>query len=412
MAQFKVLELINAAFYTSAGLLVCLGVLSLRGGFGYLRYVKQELAKSPPNLTPFVSMIAPCRGLDAGLRENLAALFRQNYAAYEIVFVVDDEQDQAVSVIKEVSSVNATLAKSKIIVAGKAVESGQKVHNLRCALLEISPHSEILVFVDSDARPGEDWLSFLVAPLANNRIGAATGYRWFISKSGNFASELRAVWNASIASALGANGKKNFCWGGATAIRRETFEKLGMSEKWRGAASDDFALTNTLQTAKLPVYFVPQCLTASIEDCTFAELLEFSTRQMKITRVYAAHLWKASLIGSFLFAAFFWTGVLLVFWRAINGLSVWLPLAILLTIFALGAGKASLRLKAVKLVLPAYEKQLARSSFWQLTLWTITPIIYFYNSICALFSRRILWRGIWYELKSPRETIIKSRRDK
>ena len=391
-------------FYLSAALLIWLGVLSLRGGFRFLRYVRQEIAKPPSNFTPFASIIAPCRGLDEGLRENLTALFRQNYGRYEVIFVVDDEHDAAVSIIRAISQSN-----SKLVVAGKAVNCGQKVHNLRQAVLEIDRQSAVLVFVDSDARPGENWLRFLVAPLADEKIGAATGYRWFIAKRGNFASELRSVWNASIASALGAKTEKNFCWGGATAIRRETFEKLDVREKWSGTASDDFALTNILQAARLPIYFVPNCLTASVEDCTLPELLEFSTRQMKITRVYAARLWKASLVGSFLFTAIFWTGVFLTVFRAISGLSVWLPLAFLLVIFALGALKAWLRLKAVKLVLPGYRPQLNRSAFWQLTLWAITPAIYLYNSLSAAFSRQILWREILYELKSPGETVIKSR---
>lgn len=389
-------------FYLSAGLMIWLGVLSLRGGFRFLAYFKEELAKPPSNFTPFASIIAPCRGLDEGLRENLAALFEQNYPAYEIIFVVDDEQDAAVSVIRAVSQTN-----SKLIVAGKAANCGQKVHNLRQAVLEIAAQNEILVFVDSDARPNENWLRCLVAPLADQKIGAATGYRWFISKRGNFASELRAVWNASIASALGAKTEKNFCWGGATAIRREIFEHLNVREKWNGAASDDFALTTILQAAKLPIYFVPNCLTASVEDCTLRELLEFSTRQLKITRVYAPHLWKASLVGSFLFTAIFWTGVFLTIFRALSGLSTWLPLAFLLVIFTLGALKAWLRLTAVKLVLPNYRQQLNRNEFWQLTFWTITPAIYLCNSLCAAFSQQILWRGILYELKSPGETIIK-----
>ncbi len=389
-------------FYLSAALMVWLGALSLRGGFRFLAYFKQEIAKPLSNFAPYVSIIAPCRGLDEGLRENLAALFQQVYPAYEIIFVVDDEHDAAVSVIQAVAQSN-----SKLVVAGKAANCGQKVHNLRQGVLEIDRQSEVLVFVDSDARPDENWLRFLVAPLEDEKIGAATGYRWFISTRGSFASELRAVWNASIASALGAKTEKNFCWGGATAIRRETFEQFDMREKWNGTASDDFALTNVLQNAKLPIYFVPNCLTASVEDCTLRELLEFSTRQMKITRVYARRLWKASLIGSFLFTAIFWTGVFLTIFRAFSGLSFWLPLAFLTIIFALGALKAWLRLKAVKLVLPNYRHQLNHSAFWQLTLWTITPALYFYNSLCAAFSRQILWRGILYQLKSPAETIIK-----
>ena len=77
-------------------------------------------------------------------------------------------------------------------------------------------------------------------------------------------------------------------------------------------------------------------------------------------------------------------------------------------IFALGAGKALVRLKAVKLILKDYEKELNRQFLPHLILWTITPLLYFYNSVRALFSRKIVWRGIEYELKSATETVILS----
>lgn len=392
-------------FYFFALILIWLGIQSLRGGFRYLAYVKKEIAKPQSNYTPFVSIFAPCRGLDEGLRENLAALFRLDYPAYEVIFVVDSDDDEAVPVIKDVSQAQ----NSKLVIAGKATESGQKVHNLRRAVLEASPESEVFAFVDSDARPQENWLRNLVAPLEDKAIGAATGYRWFISKKQKFGAELRSVWNASIASALGEDSHKNFCWGGATAIRRETFEQIEMCERWRGTLSDDFALMRTLREHHLPIHFVPQCLTASIEDCTFAECLEFTTRQLKITRVYAAHFWKASLIGGVLFTGTFFTGVFLAIYQAVSGffgLSFWLAFGFVALVFLLGAAKAWLRLQAVKLVLTKYERELKNSTISQLTLWTITPPLYVYNGLCAAFSRRIRWRGIKYYLKSPNETCI------
>ena len=391
-------------FYFFAAVLVFLGYQSLRGGINSLNFFKRELARPQSNFTPFCSIIAPCRGLDDDLRENLAALFRQNFPNYEIVFVVDDENDEAVKVIEEVSRQDAKPA--KMVVAGETENESQKVHNLRQAVTEVSDESKVFVFVDSDARPDKDWLRNLVAPLQDESIGCATGYRWFVQKRGGFASHLRVVWNASIASALGANLKSNFCWGGSLAVRRETFEKLNVREKWRGTLSDDFAVTRAMKEANLPIRFVPQCLTATVEDCTFKDFLEFSTRQMKITSVYAAPLWKASLIGSFLFTAIFWTGVTLLFF--LSGIHLQLTLIFLLLIFALGCGKARLRLKAVKLVLKDYEKELNRQFLPQLTLWTITPPVYFYNCVCALFSRKIIWRGIEYELKSATETKVLS----
>ncbi len=106
------------------------------------------------------------------------------------------------------------------VVAETLLDSGQKVHNLRVAVGEIDSRSEALVFVDTDARPQVHWLRSLVAPLHDQQIGAATGYRWFLPLLGGLASHVSSVWNASIASALGEKGDQNFCWGGSTAIRR------------------------------------------------------------------------------------------------------------------------------------------------------------------------------------------------
>jgi ceramide glucosyltransferase len=393
-------------FYFLAAILVFLSYKSFRGGIDYLDFFRRELAKPKSAFAPFISVIVPCRGLDEDLEKNLSALFEQDFPAYEVIFVTGDEKDEALEIIEKVSRKGAERAKSKLVIAGKSEGESQKVHNLREAVLNVSAESEAFVFVDSDARPATNWLGNLIAPLQDEKIGAATGYRWFVSKKFGFASEMRAVWNASIASALGANSKSNFCWGGSTAIRRKTFESLEMREKWRGTLSDDFAVTRALKKAGLPIRFVPQALVASVENCSFRELLEFTTRQMKITRVYAPHLWKQSFLGSFLFNLVFVWGILIIAFSAVNSLAFRFALTSLILISAFSTGKAWLRLKAVKLILKNHEKDLKRQFRTQNTLWILSPALFFYNSVGALFSRKICWRGIAYELKSPDETII------
>ena len=393
-------------FYIFAAVLIYLSYKSLRGGIAYLEYFKRELAAPKSEFTPFCSIIAPCRGLDDDLQENLSALFRQNFPAYEVIFVVDSATDEAVKIIEKVSGEKSKLFKSKIIVAGRAIDSAQKVHNLREAILHISDNSKVLVFVDSDARPARDWLRDLIAPLEDEKIGAATGYRWFMSKKISFASELRNVWNASIASALGANPKNNFAWGGSTAIRRETFENLQIRKKWQGVLSDDFAVTRAMKAANLPIYFVPQALTASVENCNLRELFEFTTRQMKITRVYAPNLWMQAFIGAFLFNLVIIRAVLLLIFGSMNEYSFWFAFLTLLLVSAFSIGKSRLRLKAVKLVLKDYENDLKRQFWTQTTLWILSPALFFYNCLCALISRKIVWRGIKYQLDSPEKTSI------
>ena len=398
-------------FYLFAALLLLQAIISLRGGARYLSYIRRETARDKQDFTPYASIIAPCRGLDQGLRENLAALFRQNYPAYEIIFVTDSEADPALVVIEELRSEFQATAHvaTRVCRACEAIESGQKVHNLRVAVSKVDSKSEVFVFVDSDARPDEDWLCNLIAPLADERVGAATGYRWFIPVRGGFASTLRAVWNASIASALGERERRNFCWGGSTAIRRETFERAKVFEAWRGAASDDFAMTRALHNLSLPIHFVPQCLTVSHEDCNWQELLEFTTRQLKITRVYAPRLWQIVLLSNLLFVLIFFGGIALTITRAAHSLSFIAPLAFILAIYILGILKAYLRWRGVSIPLVEYRAELRRDAFAHLFLWPFASALYLYNALAALFSRRINWRGITYELKSPTETAIMGR---
>jgi cellulose synthase/poly-beta-1,6-N-acetylglucosamine synthase-like glycosyltransferase len=396
------------AFYFFAALLVLQSIISLRGGVHYLSYFRSETVNVKPDFTPFISVLAPCRGLDQALHENLAALFHQDYPAYEIIFVTDNAADSALAVVEEVRREFGAMAHvtTRVVIAGDATDSGQKVHNLRAAVKETNPKSEAFIFVDSDARPRAGWLRSLVAPLVEEQIGATTGYRWFIPAGGGFASTLRAVWNASIASALGPRSDKNFCWGGSTAIRRANFERARVLDEWRGAVSDDFAMMRALRRARLPIQFVPDCLTASHEDCTWRELLEFTTRQLKITRVYATHFWQVVLYSNLLFVLIFFGGVGLVITRAALGLSFTLPLAFILTIYALGIAKAYLRWRAVSIPLAPYRAELRRGVFFHLFLWPLASALYLYNALAALFSRRIKWRGITYELKSPQETVI------
>jgi ceramide glucosyltransferase len=432
-------------FYFLAAITICLGVLSVRGGLRFRSHVRREVAQPPSNYLPIVSVIAPFRGIDQDLKENIGALFAQRYPAYEIIFVTGRADDPGLAVVEEAQASMSDKLQfvadsqssrrlevqddpvtrlysaaddnlkivahpiTRVIIAGEAVDSGQKVHNLRTAIKDIDQRTEVLVFVDSDARPHVNWLRSLVAPLSDYSVGAATGYRWFNPDRGSVAAYLRSVWNASIASALGARADKNFCWGGSTAIRRATFERLNVAERWRGTVSDDFTLTRILQEAELPIHFVPACLIVSFDDCGFHELLEFTNRQLKITRVYAAHLWQAILLGSSQFVLVFFGGIVLVIARLLLGLPIKVAVVMLAVIFALGAAKSWIRLRAVRIAMRNYDSFRQQGTLAHLCLWPFASALFLCNALAAAVSRRINWRGITYELKSPTEAVIIAR---
>ncbi len=390
-------------FYIFAAILVWFSYKSFRGGLQYLNYFKQELAKPPSNFTPFVSVIAPCKGLDPGLHKNLSALLELDYPEFEIVFVIDDANDPAAAIIRELLSENL---RGKLVVAEKAATSGQKAENLREGVFHADPNSEVFVFVDSDARPNPDWLRALVAPLEVEGIGAATGYRWFISERPTLSSELRNMWNASIASALGPNEASNFCWGGSMAIRRDTFVKLKIRDIWKNVVSDDFAVTDAVNDAGMRIKFVPQALTPSIENCTFRELVEFTNRQMKITRVYASKLWLMSFIGSALFCGVMLSAFSIVLFSRTNSATVLFAMLVLILVSLFSIGKSTLRLHAVSMVLKTNVTDIRKQYLSQNVLWLFTPFLFLGNCVAALLSRTIEWRGTTYKMLSANKTLI------
>ena len=398
-------------FYFFAAVSIYLGLLSLRGGARFVRYLQIEIAKDQPDYAPFATVFVPCRGVDDGLKENILSLFAQDYPAFEIIFISDSADDPAFAVIEEARRTydHVTGPVIRTVVAGAATDTGQKVHNLRVAVTAADSRSEVFVFTDTDARPPEFWLRFLVGSLKKPAAGAATGYRWFLPFKGGLAAYVQSVWNAAIASALGDNTEKNFCWGGATAIRRSTFEKLRIAERWRGTVSDDFTLTRALHEAGLPIKFIPQCLTPSYQRTSFRELFEFTTRQLKITRVYAPQLWKSVPIGSAIFSLAFFGGLALVIVRVSIGLSFGTPLVLLLLIFAMGAMKSHLRLRQIAMIIRDPRMRSFAMTIAHITLWPVASLLFLFNAVAAGVSRRIKWRGITYELKSSTETVILSR---
>mgnify|MGYP001419277139 CR=1 FL=1 len=391
-------------YYIFAALLVLLSYRSFRSGIAYLSYFRSEIPSRAAGFHPFTTIVIPCKGNDVGLAENLIGLLEQDHPEYEVIFVVEDISDPAVSIINSLIG-NAAL-RAELVVAGRSSDASQKVENLREGVLHASERSEVFVFADSDMRPPANWLSSLVAPLQFEKVGAATGYRWFVSEGSSLPSELRSAWNASIASALGADVRTNFCWGGSMAIRRDVFERLNIRENWKGTLSDDFAVTRAIQGSSLDIRFVPAALVPSHGECTFAELLEFTNRQMKITRTNAPGLWALSFFGSALFNIVMLASVTILIVDARSSWS-WMTAAVTLSAVSFfSIAKSIVRMAAVEIAIPQHRRELGRQKYLHAILWAVTPMIFLLNSLVALVSRRINWRGVEYEMVSHNETRL------
>jgi len=122
---------------------------------------------------------------------------------------------------------------------------------------------------------------------------------------------LLAAWNAPVVTMLKRKGE-NFCWGGGTAIRRSIFEQSGVLDEWKNSVSDDYSLTRALERKNHPILFLPECLTLSYVETDFDGLLEFTNRQILITRVYADKVWARAAATHFLYCLTLVLGVVLI----------------------------------------------------------------------------------------------------
>lgn len=408
-ADFGILALVQLVFYFLVILQIAVGLYSLWNGIIWMRMVRQRLASHAGFYTPLAALICPCKGNERGLEENLMALTRFEYPNYEIYLTLATSLDPALKVIERVKA--ASQRTVHILIAGPPEACGEKVFNLSRTVEALPANFEVLVFTDSDVRLPRGWLTKLIAPLQDARIGATTAYRWiFPSASGGdlLASGLASAWNASVATLLG-KPKENFCWGGGTAIHRRTFEDVNVLEAWKGAVSDDFALTSALDQAAKPIVFCPECFAATLHPWTWADLLEFTNRQMLIARVYSNRRW---LLGGITHLAYALTMVYAVFaivYLMIDG-DPWSQLLLVaLAVPLLAAMKGVLRIVAINEAIPEWKGKLQETSWAFLLLAPVVPFLFSWNFISSLLSRRMRWRGIRYELISPNMTRILKR---
>src|SRR5215475_2376851 len=299
---------VETSFEILAALQSLIGLYLVYQGVLWLAYAKRRLMLDAGFYAPRTAVICPCRGLEQGLERNLVALCEFDHQNYEVFFVLASENDPAACTVKRVAS--QSRVKATVLFAGKPVGRGEKVNNLIHAVSQLPPDIEVLVFVDSDGRPGKSWLRRMVAALVDARYGAATTMRWLIANHNNFPTWLLTAWNAPIVTMLTENGD-NFCWGGGTSIRKSVFDQCGVLQEWDHSVSDDYSMTNALARSGKPILFLPECLTVSFVDAKFGSLLEFTNRQILITKIYSTKMWQKAFATHFLFCFTFILGLVL-----------------------------------------------------------------------------------------------------
>ncbi len=396
---------VEILFYILAIPQILLGLYLIGQGVQWLGYARRRLHTDPGFYSPKVAVLCPCKGIEPALERNLVALTEFDYQNYEIFFLIASASDPAYNIVKRV--VSSSRAKAHVVLTEKPDGCGEKVNNLRLGLVQMPPDFDVLTFVDSDGRPGRNWLHRMVAPLADSRIGATTTMRWLIPNRNNLPTALLAAWNAPIVTMLSEKGK-NFCWGGGTAIRRSVFDQSAVAEAWRHSVSDDYSMTRALEQANRSIVFLPECIVPSFVETDFTGLMEFTNRQVLITRVYAEKIWAIAAGTHLLYCLTLLLGTLLTLSAFFASLAAFPFAALTFLPVLLSMIRGALRAAGVSEVLPAYKSQIAGQAWIYVLLTVFVPFLYVANFFTSLITRKIRWRGVTYEVISPEQTRVLS----
>jgi cellulose synthase/poly-beta-1,6-N-acetylglucosamine synthase-like glycosyltransferase len=352
---------------------------------------------------PNVALILCLRGGDPFLADTLNAVFDLDYPRFDLRVVVDSRSDPAWAVVEQV--VRQRGAKNVTI---EPLEQRLDSCSLKCSSVvqtasRLDQSYEVLALLDADTIPHRTWLRELVAPLADETVGGATGNRWYMPHPVTWAGLVRCFWNMA---AVPQMYLYNIAWGGTLALKTEVLRRGDLLDRWAHAFCEDTMLFRMLRRHGLKVAFVPSLMMVNRESCELGGFFRWVRRQLLTARLYHPG----------------WSAVLL------HGVSTSLGLiaAIVIGLAALALGDWQAALISFA-GLAAYE--LCLLPFVLLMEWSVrriarrrgeptgwlgiggalrllpgmvfTQIVYAFALTSSLLIREVDWRGVHYRIDGP-----------
>ncbi len=353
-----------------------------------LRFFKPERAQVPSNYTPPVSVLKPVRGVDFGSYENFSSFCRQEYPNYEILFAVNDDTDPAVAVIRRIIAEFPERC-IRLLVGAEHLGANRKVNKL--ARLAREAQNEVLALADGDVRVGPQFLRQVVAPLADNKIGAVTCFYRGIAEK-NLGAEIEAVGASSdfFAGVLMAGWTEGitFALGASIATSKEWLGKIGGFEAIAGTLADDYEIGNRIAKAGGKVVLSRETVWTMYPAQTFRGFWDHQVRWARTVRLCRP----LSYVGLLFTQGLPWA-VLAALVAPTKWIAAGYALAYLILRFAM----------AWTVGIWGVRDQVLRRKIWLVPLWDATHFLVWFASFG---SNRIRWGSVEYAIRQGRMVPI------
>ncbi len=363
-------------------LVIVLAAFSLIVFLSSLKYITYIMSKTFPDMKLRVNLFVPCKGMEPNLLENLKAYASQEYSNYQVIFVTATDDDPAIEVIREIISL---YPHCKHMAAGINNNYSQKINNLIMGT-ERYNECDIFAFGDSDIAPEKKWLSRLISPLKNPKIGATTGYRWYWKNKRSFFENIVIMWNGFIIFFMLLPFYR-FIWGGTYAVRRDLFNNMDVRNVWNNVVTEDFTLTAVIRSHGYKIHFVPNCISLSYFEFNFLSGVEWTTRQLLLSKFYFQRLF----IGTLIFGIFGFLAFVLLF-------PLYLIAFLMFGLIIVGITRFIFRLLKINI----------KISYFMSLYLIASCVLLFVNIVMALFSHKLKWRNVTYHILSANKMRVET----
>jgi len=351
------------------------------------RFFSRERKKRLGTFTPPISVLKPVRGVDFASYENFKSFCLQDYPEYEILFCVNELNDEAVHVVRQLIS-EFPRRSIRLLSGAPQLGSNRKVSNL--ALLAREAKYELLVQTDGDVRVGPGYLREMAAPFEQKDTGVGSClYRGTVQDSLWAKMEALGVATDFSASVLVADWKEGvtFALGASVATTKRWLAKIGGYEALANVLADDYEIGNRVAKAGARVLISREVVDTMYPAVTFRQFWEHQSRWARTVRLCRP----ASYFG-----LLFTHGLP---WAMIGGLALW-------------------SLKGAAIFLAAYLI-LRFAQAWTIGAWgmhdetsgkilwllPVRDAVHFAVWLASFFSNRVVWGGAEFRFNANGEMV-------
>lgn len=254
--------------------------LCLLGAWDFRRQKRPAMAAAPP-----VSILKPLKGADPEMYESFRSHCGQEYAQYEILFGVNDPNDEALSYVERLKQ-EFPRVPIRAVVCSDVVGANRKASNL--ARLVQEARYEHVVINDSDIRVPPGYLREVMAWFSDPKVGMVTcPYRAIAGNSLWSKVESLGVtmdFMPPVMAARFLEGRVYFGLGSTMAASKQALAAMGGFESIADYLADDYELGTRIADAGFKVVLSEVVVETFVAEHSFKSFFDHQLRWGRTVR--------------------------------------------------------------------------------------------------------------------------------